>query len=259
MAKLFISYSHENQDTIIEKIVPLLEKNHTVVYDKRNIQSGTFFYKRIKELIKDADYTLVFLSQNSIKSNHVSREIYEVIKEELKYKQLKLIPCLLENINESNVPYWLKKAKLFQRLYIDFTDIDLAVEILNESIKETVSIYEDASSNVLEIPERGYEIYLTGTSYHWDTNNFLKYEEALDTYVLFDFYLEEESSYKHFCLCDKDFTVKKNTIDYLTSQNLTVTGDGDVYEDKARIWFLINNNKISGYGLFRNNYYKNGM
>lgn len=259
MARIFISYSHQSRD-IVNLIAELLRKDHDITIDEIELGAGDQLNNTFKRLIQEADYTLLFLSIESMRSKAVSKEIYETIKLELRNKSVKLIPCLLEKTSQKDIPDFLRKAKIFERFYINLSreiDITKINEYIERHQNQAQHIFEDEQFFVLDIDREGLEIYLTGDTFNWGTNSSLKYVEAAGSYLQFGFKMEEGRQFKHFCLCD--INEERDIRDYLISKNFIVTGSSDIDENtrKKRIWFLIDGYDTIGEGVFLNNVYRN--
>lgn len=92
--KIFLSYSHKDQDTA-KKIVNMLRKaNLNVWFDENEIQVGDSFTDKIDQAIDKSNYILPIISNNSVKSKQLNREIGIAIKE-----KKKILPILIENVN----------------------------------------------------------------------------------------------------------------------------------------------------------------
>ena len=90
--KIFISYSHQDRDAC-KKIDELLEKQDgfEVWYDK-GLTPGEVFRKRIAEVIRDAGYFIVLVSDSSVRSDWVLDEV-----EYAKKLRKKILPIYVEN------------------------------------------------------------------------------------------------------------------------------------------------------------------
>ncbi|MDY0126479.1 MAG: toll/interleukin-1 receptor domain-containing protein [Anaerolineaceae bacterium] len=83
---VFISHSSEDKETLIEPIVRDLEDCYINVWiDKRKIVPGDNLRKSIfRDGLDKADVTLIFFTENSLKSAWVDREIKHVLRDESK-------------------------------------------------------------------------------------------------------------------------------------------------------------------------------
>ena len=107
---VFISYSWDDSDVadLVREIIPT---QFDVWIDKKRIHPGNSISKAIIEGLNASDYFVILISEKSIKSNWVQREIataFELSNE----KKLSVVPVLLQG---AQVPFEFKGL-----LYIDF-------------------------------------------------------------------------------------------------------------------------------------------
>lgn len=100
---IFVSYSHADSDEIMEEILKLQNHNHKVWYDD-GIEGK--WRKDIAEKIKGASVFITFISQNSVKSDYVIKEIEFAIKN-----------------NKSIVPVYLNETTLPDELGFELDEI----------------------------------------------------------------------------------------------------------------------------------------
>ena len=93
MARVFISYSHNDKDIIEETVSKLESAGHTADIDSEFLTTGDPISTRIKQRINTADLVAVFLSSHSAASPWVEKELNESILKELKSGRLCLVPC----------------------------------------------------------------------------------------------------------------------------------------------------------------------
>lgn len=90
MTKLFISYAHRDSDVVISISNELRDAGYDVWVDISGIQGGDLWVERITQAIVDCDVFLLFLSPQSIKSDHVRRELDLAFEEGKKILPLRL-------------------------------------------------------------------------------------------------------------------------------------------------------------------------
>jgi len=238
MSKIFISYSHKDKQKVKNIVKEIKSAGHYVWIDESRLSISDAISSEIKKNIINSDYVIVFLSSNSVDSKWVRQEIYEALYQELKNRELKLIPCLIDNCD---LPKAFTKSKKFNRVYESFLKNEQEstkniLSILNKSSRE---VFEDEYYAILNIPVPGLEIYLPGETYGWGKNNEMKYFETVDSYLLFGFTIEPFKHFKHFVLCEEkdaeDIRGKLKSLGYI----VTGTGDIDDETDKRRIWFKV--------------------
>ena len=102
--------------------------------DEAEMKAGDFIKEKIKNSINKCDYVLVFVSNNSIKSDWVKREI-EYIENENEYK---IIFIFIEKINFSDVNTNLQRT-INNSLHIDFSEED-KFELEYQKLLEAIEI-----------------------------------------------------------------------------------------------------------------------
>lgn len=97
MAKIFFSYSRKDTNQI-EQLNDVLESaNHEVWVDTQDIRAGAQWQTSIVQAIVESDFFLIALSQNSIKSDNVRRELVIAVN-----NKKKIIPVCIEEVE---LPY----------------------------------------------------------------------------------------------------------------------------------------------------------
>ncbi|MCL2064684.1 MAG: toll/interleukin-1 receptor domain-containing protein [Candidatus Cloacimonetes bacterium] len=133
---IFISYSHEDKELIRPYLI-VLQEEANVWYDE-GIKPGENWIEKIIKKIDDCEIVFLFISNNSIKSKWVEREIQRAIN-----KDKKIISIYLENTN-------LPDALQFQiDMYQQIKDKNL--ETFLDSIPPSVKKIDD---------EKGEQIYI---------------------------------------------------------------------------------------------------
>ena len=238
MSDIFISYSHEDKSKVQNIVTKIKAAGHNVWIDESKLSISDTISIDIKKNIQTADFVMIFLSLNSVKSLWVKQEIYEALYFELKKKKSKLIPCL---IDDCELPIAFTKSKRFNRMYENFIkdeqeSFDKVLSIFNSPPRD---VFENEYYSILNIPIPGLEIYMPGETYGWGKNSVMKYFETVDSYLLFDFNIEPFKHFKHFVLCEEkdadDIRGKLKSLGYI----VTGTGDVDDETQKRRIWFKI--------------------
>lgn len=238
MSKIFISYSHKDKQQVQNIVKKIKDAGHDIWIDESRLSISDAISSAIQKNIQNSDYVIVFLSSNSVDSKWVRQEIYEALYQELKNRELKLIPCL---IDDCEFPKAFTKSKKFYRLYQSFLENEQEatkniLSILNASTRE---VFEDEYYAILNIPVPGLEIYLAWETYGWGKNNEMIYFETVDSYLLFGFSIEPFKHFKHFVLCEEkdaeDIRGKLKSLEYIVGG----TGDIDDETDKRRIWFKV--------------------
>jgi hypothetical protein len=92
MARFFISYSRTDSALAqqIRNHISLLDSKHTVFLDSKDILVGEEWEARLVHEIENADYFILLLSQASLSSKWVEREVQMITQRELDSGLMKL-------------------------------------------------------------------------------------------------------------------------------------------------------------------------
>jgi hypothetical protein len=111
--RVFISYSSADRAFVEDLVKKLNERLVDVWYDKWEVKVGDSIIERINEGLDKADYLIVVLSKNSVKSRWVKLEL-EAAMIKIIEKGAFILPILLE---DCEIPFLLKG-----RRYANFKD-----------------------------------------------------------------------------------------------------------------------------------------
>lgn len=134
--KVFISHSHQD-NKYTDLISDALKKaGHEVWVDSLNLKLGDNFISKINDALKESDAFIIIVSENSIRSEYVSKEISTIALREISDKKTRIIPVL---IDKSTVPQYLA-----QYLYVDLSqDLDSGLGRIIQALSdkpETISL-----------------------------------------------------------------------------------------------------------------------
>lgn len=138
--KIFISYSTQDEK-IVRGLDKYISKEMIETWiDHRAIVGGSDLVKAIKKGIQRADIYFLFISQNSLDSDWVNKEIKWAMQKEEKLKYEFIVPVVLEI---EALKKWNNK-KLKDRKYITYSGNfhDMAHEIKNTIINKTIEKFE---------------------------------------------------------------------------------------------------------------------
>ncbi len=125
--KVFLCHSSSDK-LFVDRLASDLEKvNIGVWYDKWEIKVGDSLIEKIQEGLNNNDYLAIILSQESVMSEWVKRELNSALMKEIKEKKVVVLPCLISNCT---IPAFLSEKKYadFIKSYEDgFTDLLLAI------------------------------------------------------------------------------------------------------------------------------------
>lgn len=118
--KIFISYSHKDEDQI-QHVIDELSIIYDVWIDKEDINYGTKWKEEITKGIKCCNVFILFVSNNSLNSKYCNEELDIAVR-----FNKKIIPILVEEVtlpkqlNELQCIYLSDIYKLFNRLSTKF-------------------------------------------------------------------------------------------------------------------------------------------
>lgn len=245
MARIFVSYAHNDRDHVARLTQELERAGHEVRLDQVFLSAGDSLSTKIRDELDRADFVCLVISSSSAASTWVKHETAEVLCRELEKKRAQLLPCLIETCE---LPPILSRLKRFERLYLDFSeDFEGAVKSLKDRIDQGERpIFAQEQHLRLDVPVAGLDLYLTGEPWNWERNDDLKYFEMVDGYLLFGFTIEPWTYFKHFALCDESDASRIRGA--LQSAGLLVsgTGDRDPGARKRRVWFTLPDYPVDG-------------
>lgn len=116
---IFLCYSSKDK-RFVKNLASKLEEHEVEVWlDEKKIYIGDSLTKKIGEAIVDTDYMAAVISNNSINSEWVQKELQIAMNEEIEYKEVIVLPLLIEEIRKKDMPPFLR-----DKLYADFTSPD---------------------------------------------------------------------------------------------------------------------------------------
>jgi AraC-like DNA-binding protein len=135
--KIFISYSHHDKEFVSRLTVDLENTGIRVSLAVNDIYLGDYIAEKLGEGISKADFFLLVISSNSVKSNWVEHEYKTALNAQLPQGiSPKIIPILIENVQ---LPILLKDIK-----YADFSTgydrglVQLLKAIMIESVTKDI-------------------------------------------------------------------------------------------------------------------------
>ena len=110
---VFLSHSHKDK-WFVSKLSGKLRQHGVAVWiDEHSLKIGESLVERIGSAVESTDYVLVVLSENSVTSEWVQRELRAALQREFRTKQMIVLPVLLEEVD---LPPFLH-----DKVYADFT------------------------------------------------------------------------------------------------------------------------------------------
>jgi len=144
MASVFLSHNSKDKP-FVRKLAADIQKNgHVVWIDEAEIKIGDSLIEKIRDGLDKVDYVAAILSENSIGSVWVQRELDISSNREIAEKKVILLPLLLQKIEMPGFLYGKK--------YGDFTSEEKYSDSLNEVLEVLgpVDKKTDASPELLE-------------------------------------------------------------------------------------------------------------
>lgn len=111
--KVFLSHSSVDKSIVISVALDLQEKCISTWLDAFDILPGESITSKINKGLEECEFVLLFLSNNSVKSNWVTKEWETMLWDEINSGKIKIIPVKLE---ECEIPKILQTKK-----YIDLS------------------------------------------------------------------------------------------------------------------------------------------
>jgi len=144
---VFISYSSTDREIVARIVARLTAANLQVWFDRAAIGGGGAFISEIEEGLQTSQVTVLFLSPAALQSSWVENEWNARLIQMSKDRTKKLIPVLLHDVKDGDIPLMLQRLS-----YLDFrgTDFDDPLEL--------ESVTNDLIANVKgELPPAGVE------------------------------------------------------------------------------------------------------
>lgn len=111
---IFLSHNFADKPFVRRLAIDLENQGIKCWLDEAEIKVGDSLIEKIREGIDNVDYLAVVLSENSIKSPWVQREVDVAINQEIKGHRIKVLPVMLSICEPPGF--------LLGKLYADFTD-----------------------------------------------------------------------------------------------------------------------------------------
>jgi formylglycine-generating enzyme required for sulfatase activity len=112
MSSIFLSHNHADKPFVRRLAKDLQDAGVRVWLDEAEMMVGDSLIERIRQGIDEMEYLGVILSQNSVRSEWVKREVDIAMNQEIEGKRVKVLPLVIENCE---LPGFLKG-----KLYADF-------------------------------------------------------------------------------------------------------------------------------------------
>lgn len=132
MSYVFLSHSHFDKEFARMIAADLRNAGHTVWIDEAEINVGDSLVKKISKGLEQVDYVAAIISEASVDSEWVARELDIATNREIEEKRVVVLPLLLDNVS---LPGFLKG-----KFYADFRNTeqyDTSLKVLLKSLGDT--------------------------------------------------------------------------------------------------------------------------
>lgn len=143
MSKIFLSHTSTDKPFVRKFAADLRNNGHTVWIDEAEINIGDSLIAKIREGLDSVDYIAAVLSQASIQSEWVKKELEIASNKEIKEKRVIVLPLIIESVE---MPGFLEG-----KLYGDFSNennYDKTLQLLLRSLGDNKTV--DKSKEELE-------------------------------------------------------------------------------------------------------------
>lgn len=152
-AKVFISHNHADKPTARKISVELLQEGHEIWLDEWEMVPGDSLISKINEGLAESSYLLVLLSEDSVDSPWVIRELESALHRQITEKSVTVVPCLLD---DCQIPEFLRPI-----MYADFrSGFEEGMKQLHPAIKPIDLV---ATGRIKE----GEDAYVSDYAFDW--------------------------------------------------------------------------------------------
>ncbi|WP_367772066.1 toll/interleukin-1 receptor domain-containing protein [Flavobacterium sp. WC2421] len=146
MSKIFLSHTSIDKPFVRKLSADLRRYGHTVWIDEAEINIGDSLIGKIREGLDSVDYVAVVLSNASINSQWVQKEIEIASNREIDEKKIIVLPLLIENVE---LPGFLKG-----KFYGDFSsdaEYSEKLNLLLRSLGDSKTVIEEKPAELLKL------------------------------------------------------------------------------------------------------------
>ncbi len=147
MSRIFISHSNLDKQVFVRRFADHPRKlGHSVWYDEWSIRPGESLALRIQQGISECDFFVIVISENSINSRWVQREVNDALVSEIERGRTIVIPIVIGTVKNGEIPLTLRARK-----YVDFRGVKAgtgAYSKVFQEIADAVSDLRDVGSEL---------------------------------------------------------------------------------------------------------------
>jgi len=158
-----------------------------VWYDEWSIKPGESLALRIQQGISECDFFLIVISENSVNSRWVQREVNDALVFEIERGRTTVIPIVIGKVKGSEIPLTLRARK-----YIDFRGIRVgthAYSLVFQEVADAVSDLRDIGgelSPVFECPRCVEQDLTEAEGFHLSIIDIICLENGIETGQVYD-------------------------------------------------------------------------
>lgn len=151
MRSIFISHSSQDKEFVRRIAADLQARGLRVWLDEAEIKVGDSITDRISEAIKETDFVLVVLSEHSIKSNWVQKEVKLALTKEKESNRIYLLPVV---IGKPEIPKFME-----DKLYVDLNEsYEKGIRAIVDTVVRHPTSKTENIGNVLDIENFAKEV-----------------------------------------------------------------------------------------------------
>lgn len=146
MSKIFLSHTSADKPFVRKLATDLRRFGHTVWIDEAEINIGDSLIGKIRDGLDTVDYVAVVLSEASIGSKWVQKEIEIASNREIEEKRVVVLPIVIQQVE---LPGFLKG-----KFYGDFSDeaeYEDKLNLLLRSLGDSNKIIKEASEELIQL------------------------------------------------------------------------------------------------------------
>jgi hypothetical protein len=156
--KKSVFLSHNRADRpFVHRISRKLRKRRVPYWlDEAEILPGDSLIEKIAAGITEIDYLLCFISEDSIKSSWVRKEISIALTREIEVRQVRVVPAMIGNVQDEQIP-----SAISDKYYLDFRSNAPFEKAMHELLMLLDEGYATFVSRLVEMLDEPPELNLT--------------------------------------------------------------------------------------------------
>jgi hypothetical protein len=139
----FLSHNRHDKPWVRELYRLLVDAGKTVFFDEEDIPDGAPLLREIERGVRGSERILLVLTRTSLASDWVALELMSVVSRDVAARKRRLIPILLEDVDEASIPDAVGVLKM-----VDLRDR----ETRDESLRRLLKALEIPGWDAIELP-----------------------------------------------------------------------------------------------------------